>query len=111
VTEKKKVQPLEKELAIELEHLRLLFREVLAAYSNRVEGRIVHVIEALQDVPDLKLKPSKSKRPTVDPIMRDVQAMLHSLHSLKVKPDKGRRKDLRHIEEALSSFLSLIESW
>ncbi len=106
---KKPLSP-DKELARELEHLRLLFRETLSAYSNRVEGQLLHIIDALQDVAGLTQK-SRGRSKKSHPVLTDLAIMRDAVNTLQIKPRKGRRKDLRHMEETISDLLTRIEGW
>ena len=79
------------ELARELRHLRSLVREVGENFILRREGEIEAVISSLDAVPPVKVRAVAS-------------SLLHEIQSLKVKPSKGRLKDLRGLNELIGEM-------
>ena len=45
------------------------------------------------------------------PKIRDLRDMLTLLRHRQLKPDKGRRKDLKKIESVVDDLAMLIENW
>ena len=90
-TEKKKAKsPLSRdavmeELVGELRHLRAAVREVGESFILRREGEIETLISHLAAVPTALLK-------------RESSAWLREIRDLKLKPAKGRVKDLKGID-------------
>ncbi len=76
------------ELARELKHLRGLLREAGENFILRREGEIEAIISNLDAVPPGKLR-------------AEAPGLLHEIHSLKVKPEKGRLKDLKGLTELI----------
>jgi hypothetical protein len=76
-------------LAVEMRRIRSLFIEIGERYLADVEGSIVAVVDELE----------KRKLP-----MPCVERLLKEVHSLSVKPRKGRRKDLARIESLVDGF-------
>lgn len=81
-------------LGVEMRRIRSLFIEIGERYLADSEGRIVAVIEALE----------KRKLPTPC-----VERLLKEVRALKVKPRKGRRKDLARIEALVDGFRKTLE--
>lgn len=81
-----KVPPTPKDVAVRLRHLRGVLREISRRYAAEREAEISALVERLET------KPSAPEA---------VAAAAEALASLSVKPERGRRKDLRRIEECL----------
>ena len=75
----------QKRIEEELSQLRSLFRETVKNYAARVEGEIAQIREAV-----------KGEGQDGEEV---IQAMLTSIRQLKVKLEKGRRKDLKRIHD------------
>ncbi len=71
---------LQAELTRELKHLRAVVREVGEACILRREGEVEALIDNLSGIPSGKLRAVANN-------------LLHDLHSLRLKPEKGRLKD------------------
>jgi hypothetical protein len=82
---------LQDELARELKHLRAVVREVGENFILRREGAVEAVIADLANVPPGKLR-------TV------ANDLLRNLHGLKLKPEKGRLKDLKELDQLISAL-------
>ncbi|HEY5997298.1 MAG TPA: hypothetical protein VIU29_09760 [Candidatus Deferrimicrobiaceae bacterium] len=81
-------------LSVEMRRIRSLFLEIGERYLADVEGTIVAVVDELE----------KRKLP-----MPCVERLLREVHSLSVKPRKGRRKDLARIESLVDGFRKTLE--
>jgi hypothetical protein len=96
-TERKKAKsPLSRdaimeELAGELRHLRAAVREVGESFILRREGEIETLISHLAAVPTALLK-------------RESSAWLHEIRNLKLKPAKGRLKDMKGLDELIEGL-------
>jgi len=77
----------ERELTFEIEHLRSLACQIAARYLEGLESEIVQIREAVMSS---RGNPGRFGR---------LETMLHAFEGLKVKPDKGRRKDLQRISD------------
>ncbi len=73
------------ELAHEIGGLRTVLADIVEIYRSRVDGQLAGLAEVFQHAadPDAPLPPVKAEA-----------AMLAALRSLKIKPRKGRAKDL-----------------
>ena len=76
-------------VVLELRRLRAMFTEIAERYVANAEGEIAAVIETVE---------GKSIPAT------RVEKMLEVVHTLSVKPRKGRRKDLARIDGAIASL-------
>jgi hypothetical protein len=90
-------QTLKKELLAQLQHLRTETKEISRLYVANLQHDIVQLIEFLNEKPVTKTRSAR----TVDPIFLQLK---EKLDGLNVKPEKGRRKDLRRIEDAVRSM-------
>jgi len=87
------------ELVTEFKHLRVLVREIGENFILRQEGEIATAISHLETLPPGKLR-------AVAP------ALIEDLRKLKVKPAKGRFKDLKELNrliEELANRLMVVE--
>lgn len=87
---------LERALEIELRHLRTLLREVAANYISALEADIEQVIEALGVADQRPMRDSQ-----VRPELRD---MLDHIRALRVKPRKGRRRDMKRMDKLIGEL-------
>lgn len=79
-----------KSLQLELRRLRSLAKEITAAYLTKLEARAQELSDRLGEAS------------AIDAGV--VGVMLKKVRNLDVKPNKGRRKDLRKIEELLDAI-------
>ncbi len=80
------------ELSEQLKHLRRLVREVGESFILRREGEIETLLAYFEALPQAKLK---SQCP----------AWLRQISHLKLKPNKGRLKDLKGIDKIIDDLL------
>lgn len=92
-----------KSVVEEIETLRADFRAALDSYATRIEGELSVIRAAIEkDGPDAKLSAAK---------MRDLRDMLTLLRKFQIKPEKGRRKDLKKLDSLVGDLTLLIETW
>src|SRR5207244_2061259 len=85
-------QTVRKELLAQLQHLRTEAKEISRLYVANLQRDIVQLIDFLNEGQNSrKANPQLSK-------------MKETLDAINVKPEKGRRKDLRRIEQAVRSM-------
>src|SRR3989442_13816156 len=89
------IQTVRKELLAQLQHLRSEAKEISRLYVANLQRDIVQLIEFLSE------KQPRAKNRGTDPIFLQ---MKETLDAINVKPEKGRRKDLRRIEDAVRSL-------
>jgi hypothetical protein len=87
----KKNEELQDELTRELRHLRAVVREVGENFVLRREGEVEALIANLAGVP-----PGNLRAVAVD--------LLHGLRNLKLKPEKGRLKDLKELDQLIGTM-------
>jgi hypothetical protein len=87
----------------ELERLRATCREIVARYLAGVEDDIT----SLADVVALQTAGTEASKDRV----ADLRDMLMLLRGVEVKPAKGRRRDLKKIENVLEELSSVTGRW
>jgi hypothetical protein len=92
-----------KSVAEELDLLRKSFRESVNAYAKRIETQLAQARELIL----AQNKDSKTQASRI----RDLRDILTLCRTLDLKPDKGRRKDLKKVESALEEILAMIQNW
>ncbi len=88
-----------KSMDIELNRLKSLFREMVENYAAKVEGEIAQLQEVMQE------NGQENGRKEA------IQAMMTSIRQLKVKPEKGRRRDFKRIHDLVQEMRRLTEAW
>jgi hypothetical protein len=92
-----------KSVAEELDFLRKSFRESVNAYATRIETQLTLIRERIiEQTKNTKPQPSR---------IRDLRDILTLCRTLDLKPDKGRRKDLKKIEAAVEEIQVMIQNW
>jgi hypothetical protein len=92
-----------KSLAEELEFVRKSFRESIEVYSTRVETQLTQIRENVLE------KTKKQNLPAAQ--IRDLRDMITLCRTLDLKPEKGRRKDLKKIDTLLEELGLMIQNW
>lgn len=92
-----------KAVSEELDGLRAEFRSALETYAARIEEEIATVHQAIT------AQSAKKKIPSAR--LRDLRDMLTLLRKFSIKPEKGRRKDLKKIDALVGDLTMLIEHW
>jgi hypothetical protein len=87
----------------ELTCLRKVFRETVQSYGRRLDAEIVQVREAVEEVCEAK-KVSAAQH-------RDARDMLTILRGMRVKTEKGRRRDLKRLESLVEDLIELSRNW
>ena len=97
IVEKKKTkgplssQAVREELVRELKHLRATVREVGENFILRREGEIETIVGLLATIPAAPLK-------------KEAPDWLHEIRELKLKPAKGRLKDLKELDALIEEL-------
>jgi hypothetical protein len=92
-----------KSFAEEVEILRKSFRACLDVYATRVEAELSHIKEAT-------LAKTQAAHLTQNTI-RDLRDMITLCRTLDIKPEKGRRKDLKKIDSLIDELNLMVENW
>lgn len=93
------------ELEIESHHLRQVFRETLSAYGVALESEIAQLTGPIRERLEESgagLSPKQGKI---------LHQMMTLIRQLDIRPEKGRRKDLKRIEETVAQLNALAEKW
>jgi arginyl-tRNA synthetase len=93
-----------KPVAEELTFLRRNFRELIATYGANIEGDIARLQAAVSEAAASKRKLPASRVP-------ELRDMLMMLRNFDVKPAKGRRRDLKKIENLVEDLQAIVEHW
>ena len=93
-------QTVQKELLIQLQHLRTEVKEIGRLYVANLQRDIVQLIDFLNEDAAGKTKESRTAR-------RVLTQMKETIESVNLKPEKGRLKDLRRIEDAVRSMTKI----
>jgi hypothetical protein len=96
------VSPL-KSAAEEVDFLSHLFRSTVEAYAARVEGDLRQIRATIT-------AEARSKQGAVAKF-RDARDIITLVRTLEIKPEKGRRKELKKIESVVKDLLKVVESW
>ncbi len=91
-------------VAEELAFLRKTFRDLVTAYATALEGEItnLHTLVSAEAASKRKLPASRTA---------DLRDMLMLLRSLEVKPAKGRRRDLKKVENLVEELRAIADHW
>ena len=108
----------------ELDTLRKAFRTACRHYAERVDMEIIRLRERVATAAEVYHGNDKGKAAAgmrgrsrvgaaADPNLqlRDLRDMLTVLRTLEVKPQAGRRRDLKKMEAAVEDLRMLIERW
>lgn len=89
------------ELNQELHSLRSNFESIIEKYSLNVKSQIEEMVQKL----DTEKQPSDEKLPL--PKKKSLVKMVSRIQKLKIKPEKGRSKDVRRIQGMLDELSSI----
>lgn len=90
----KPMMPVEKDFMARLQHLRSTASDVARAYLSNLEHDILEIMDGVAGRRDPEGKKKRVKLDVFD-------QMIEALDKLSIKPEKGRRKDLKKIENAV----------
>ena len=95
-----------KSAADEIEALRRLFRATVKNYVSAVETdlNLLHKGISSKESPDAKAKIAPE-------LIRDARDMVTLMRTLEVKPEKGRRRDLKKIEGVIEDLQKIVAKW
>jgi len=92
-----------KSVAEELDFLRKSFRECVNVYATRIETQLMQIRETVLE------QTKNPKLPTSH--IRDLRDMITLCRTLDIKPEKGRRKDLKKIDTVVEDLYVMIQNW
>ena len=85
------------ELADALHTLRLLVRDVGGNYIAGLQADVAHIQQVV--------------KATEQPNPKQMRAMLNAIAALDIKPQKGRRRDLKELDRLISKLSDTIDNW
>ena len=88
----------------ELAFLRKTFRDLVGNYAAQMEGEIARVHAAVQADGESKKKLPASRG-------TDLRDILMLVRSLEIKPSKGKRRDLKKVENLVEELRSIVDKW
>ena len=92
-----------KSVAEELDFLRKSFRECVNVYATRIEAELMQIrATVLEQTKNPKLPQGH---------IRDLRDMITLCRTLDIKPEKGRRKDLKKIDTVVEELHLMVQSW
>ena len=93
-----------KTVAEELAFLRKSFRDLVTAYASQIEAEITQLHGAVNAEAESKRKLPASRS-------HDLRDMLMLLRSLEIKPAKGKRRDLKKVENLVEELRVIADRW
>jgi len=93
-----------KTVAEELAFLRKSFRDLVTAYASQIEAEITHLHSTVNTEAESKRKLPASRA-------HDLRDMLMLLRSLEIKPAKGKRRDLKKVENLVEELRTIADRW
>ncbi len=94
---KKAFAALQKDLICRLEHLRVEANQVCEAYLANLDGDINTLIDFLDGTSDVRTK--------ADVKAATMETWSATLEGVGLKPAKGRRKDLRRVDDTIKALM------
>lgn len=96
---------LQKSIQSELKHLRVMLKTVAQKFLLRAEGQIESLARELSE-PNLS---DTFAGLTPEQVEKSLRAIRDLIKTLKVRPDRGRHKDLKRIENLLESISWILD--
>ena len=93
-----------KTVAEELAFLRKSFKDLVTAYASQIEAEITQLHSTVNAEAESKRKLPASRA-------HDLRDMLMLLRSLEIKPAKGRRRDLKKVENLVDELRMIADRW
>lgn len=87
----------------ELAFVRKAFHDAAARYAGEIEGEL----EAVREM----VATNATKKKVSAECARGLRDMLLILRGLEVKPEKGRRRDLKRIESLVAELRRITDRW
>lgn len=87
----------------ELVFVRKAFHDAAAHYVARIDGELNEIRETVASLATRKKIPSER--------VKSLRDLLLVLREVEVKPEKGRRRDLKKVETAVEEMRRIVESW
>lgn len=91
-------------VAEELAFLRKTFRDLVGAYASQLEAEMAQIQASVA-------ADSSSRKKLPASRTSDLRDMLMMLRSLEVKPAKGKRRDLKKVENLVEELRLIVDRW
>ena len=95
-----------KSAADEIEALRRLFRATVKNFASAVETDLDLLRKGISSKAGTEAKPKIAPE-----LIRDARDMVTLIRTLDVKPEKGRRRDLKKIEGVVEELQKIVSKW
>jgi septal ring factor EnvC (AmiA/AmiB activator) len=100
---KTKFERTQQDLAAALRALRLLVKEVGGNYLSALQADVARVEKEVADAQQGETFARKQ--------LSELSAMLKRITELDVKPQKGRRRDLKEIDKIITRLSDIVDNW
>jgi hypothetical protein len=97
---KSKIPDTQRDLTDALQTLRLLVREVGGCYVARLQSDIAHVQQIIRTMEKIDSKHH-----------RQMTNLLKTVTDLDIKPQKGRRRDLKELDRLITKLSDTADNW
>ncbi len=87
----------------ELSELKILLAEILKNFQSRIVEDIDRIRETIKQISAQASVPKQ--------IREDLFLILNSIKNLSTKPERGRRKDIKKIEDLICEIQTTTERW
>ena len=91
------------DLVASLHTLRLIVKEVGFNYIASLQAEVAHLEEAVRPLRDGDTQDRKT--------LNQLTTMLKWINTLEVKPQKGRRRDLKELDRLIRKLANQAENW
>jgi hypothetical protein len=88
---------LQSNLAVEAHHIRMILREISQHFVSDQESQVVRTIELVGQIPNGSRKQA------------EMEKIIRNMRNLKVKPNKGRLRDLKEIRDLIQQTNQRLE--
>jgi hypothetical protein len=88
----------------ELAFLRKSFKELISAYAAQIEAEIAQIQIVIATETESKKKFPASR-------VADLRDMLMLLRNFDIKPARGRRRDLKKVENLMRDLKDIVDRW
>ena len=95
-----------KSAADEIEALRRLFRATVKNFAAGIETDLDLLHKGISSKESTEAKPKLAPE-----LIRDARDMVTLIRTLDVKPEKGRRRDLKKIEGVIEEMQKIVAKW
>lgn len=95
--------PTQRDLAVALQTLRLLVKETGGNYLARLQSEVARLQHAIAD--------ARAADAAGRPQRAELRRMLRWINRLDIQPAKGRRRDLKALEQLIARLSNRVDNW